>query len=331
MDTYSANVPQEAFACVGVRSMQRMRRSQSTSGMIGKARTKVAAAVDYLNAHGLETGALAMKFLACSTGGLGLDLQEKAQSLQHKKSGKTALRSKSTPKIQGVNALEVRMKSSRKQPGDKLLQPGPVVKLLQPNPVVREITKNTDNHDAQNALAVAFAPPAQPGRFTFYCKEIYAFEEFYSLTCGDLERFDDEGIQAMGQGTFHEEYRTFFGMEIHSYEEFYCLVGGDHEHFDDEVLHTKSGSSCSSRSFYCMEIHSYEEFFNLVGGDHEQFDDEIFEANSSRTDTPRSFYSQPISSYEEFYILVGGDHEVFDDVYKPIISTGQQECRFHCL
>jgi len=284
MTTLNASLVQEEFACLGVRSMQRMRRSQSTSRMVGKARSKVASAKEYLSSkHGLEIGTLGLKQCEYRAGSFTIELP--MSSLRRKSAMSMDLGAKKTTEEASATPLPV-----SECEGKADIAPLPTRKVL-----------------------------GEP-RY-FYGQDIYHYEELYNLGACD-QRFDDECVGAFVLAKNKNLCRHYYGMEVSCYEEFYNLVGGDHEQFDDECDGASQSAACQVFDFYGSELHCYEELYNLLGGDHEALDRLWLAAPHSTLGEPatlngaqcccRHYYCRAIHSYEELYSIAGADTS-FDD------------------
>jgi len=284
--------PTGEFARVGVRGVQRMRRSQSASGIVGKVHGKVASAKDYLSRNGLAAETIAMKLLTYRAGDLGIDFQIQPQ---RKGFAKTGLPTKVTSKVVDMGSIAAPSKAPSQQPTDHV------------SALDLRVDNTVGKCTLQESSAVLPLPPSIQANRTYYCKDIFSFEEMLNLG-GDHDGFDDKFLVA--DITSIKYYRYYYGQEIGSYEEFYNLAGGAHEYFDDECLVApKSKSMC--RCYYSKEIHSYEEFYNLVGDELGTFDDECAVA-TSRGCPCRHFFCREIHTYEDLYVIAGAC-ATFDD------------------
>jgi len=347
-----SDLSKNEVACAGVRGIQRMRRSQS-AGSIGKTRNKVGAAKAYLDKHGFETETLAAKFLKCTVGSLGMDLM--LPPLSSKVNDPKLAKCKAAFKVDEpvVRPRRVTPKATATPSPPKHVDDCPTcatvaldltrtnsyTRLLQKfSPKRVAATNHEETHTPTPMIALDLTRTnsymgllqkftqkkvgvtkieGSPAR-SFYCKDVYSYEEFHNLVENLWAKFDDECLMRS-----FTPARTFYCKDVYSYEEFYNLVESSGGQLDDEHLDTmntrldlSSSSSTPVRSFYCKDVYSYEEFCNLVANIGDEFDDEYLDnMNTMRINNcqDRLFYCKAIQSYEEFHCMVGDAPEEFDD------------------
>jgi hypothetical protein len=285
--------------CGGIRGLQRMRRSRSTSRVAGHGgaggkprRNKVPTAQEYFSKHMLDLDIL----LARDPLAPLAPLKPLALAAALKKAVPAPVQQKQVAKCDVVQA---------KQQLAPTLRPryfyGKAINSYEEfyNLVQGDDMKFDDEYLAGVKSLVRH----------YFGQAIYSYEEFYNLVQDDDTQFDDEYVPDV-----KNHCRYYYGQEIHSYEEFYNLVGGDDAHFDDEHVEEFSAkaSASQSRCYFGKEICSYEEFYILVGGVHDVFDDEAAAMQLKQKKAVRSFYGREIQSYEELYHLAGAEAK-FDD------------------
>lgn len=227
MASIIAEVALESAVCSGVRGMQRLRRSRSTSHTsMGRARGKTVAAKEYFEKH-----AVAMDLLKWSIAkGEGLCIDDVNKMAMREELSKAKLDEKvvsiattedetHTP-VKNDEAAVTRAEC-RHYYGQEIHSYEEFFNLI-----------GNDNEKFDDECIEEAASGNKCNSRTFFCREIESYDEFYNLVGGDHECLDDE-FKRIESDVKSQPSRYFYGSEIHSYEDFFCLAGSDGQ-FDDE-------------------------------------------------------------------------------------------------
>lgn len=238
--------------CVGVRGVQQIRRSRSTSRIVGRSHGKVNGSKAHPNKHSIESQKLLRSLLDFG-----------AQLASTKVTKDTSVVSHVKLEARDTSAASIDLCQDKRNHGTLSFPRhfyGREIQLYEDFYIIA----GADEHFDDQHVATLKSQAQEP-RY-YFGKEIHSYEEFFILA-GSEEHFDDQHMESTTCN--HCEPRFYFGNEINFYEELYNLVGDDSGRFDDE----QQASGSPSRYFYQREIESYEDFYLLAGEDG-QFDDE---------------------------------------------------------